>query len=87
MYVKGEKCGTSYGDYNLDEQLDNVQRHCLCSRVSSVLNLVSTYSDPGAVWVLLFRRDGTENIDISDSCMSIGGNVVVFSQSDSVGGV
>ncbi len=76
--------GTFPREDTVKEELEELQRHCVCTHIARVADAVVTNGDPCAVRVILFRTDFPYNHGMAYFLSLVLRNVMVVDAEESV---
>ena len=84
LKINGAKAGTFLREDTVEEELEKLQRHYVCTHISRVADAVATNGDPCEVRVILFRTDFTYIHGMAYFLSLVRQNVMVVNAKESV---
>jgi hypothetical protein len=85
LEVDGAEPGAFPGEHAVEEELDEVNQGCDGTHIARISNPVATNGDAGAVGIILFRTDSTDNHGVADFLALVGRDVLVVNDEEGVG--
>ncbi len=85
LEVDGAELGAFPGEHTVEEELDELKRGCVGTHIARIANPVAADGDAGAVGIILFRTDFTDDHGVADFLALVGRDVLVVNDEEGVG--
>jgi len=85
LEVDGAEAGISPGEDTVEEELDKLERGSVGADVTRIADSVATNGDSGAVRIILFRTDLTDDHGVTDFLALVEWNVIVVDDEEGIG--
>ena len=83
--VDGAEPSVFPGEDTVEEELDQLERGCVGADIAGIAYSVAANGDAGAVRIVLFRSDLTDNHGVTDFLALVGWNVLVVDDEEGIG--
>ncbi len=85
LEVNGAEPSVFSGEDTVEEELDKLERGCVGANITGIAYSVAADGDAGAVGIVLFRTDLTDNHGVTDFLALVGWNVLVVDDEEGIG--
>ena len=85
LEVNGAEAGISPGEDTVEKELDKLERGSVGADVTWIADSVATNGDTGAVGIILFRTDLTDDHGVTNFLALVAWNVIVVDDEEGIG--